>query len=100
MELRQLRYFVTVAHELNFTRAAGRLHVAQPALSRQIKQLENELGHVLFDRDKRTVQLTPRGNAFLTEAKAILGQAALTLANARAGTTRKLNVGYVWGLFH
>ena len=72
MEFRQLRYFVTVARELNFTRAAEKLRVAQPALSRQVRQLEEELGVRLFERTKRRVELTPSGAAFLTEAEAIL----------------------------
>jgi len=100
MELRQLRYFTTVAHELNFTRAAAKLHVAQPALSRQIKQLEQELGIALFERNKRKVSLTGPGEAFLGEARAILEQADQALAHARSGKSKVLNVGYVWGLFH
>src|SRR5262245_60632104 len=100
MELRQLRYFATVARELNFTRAAEKLRVAQPALSRQIKQLEEELGVTLFERDKRKVRLTPHGESFLTEAQSILSQADLALAHARSGKSEILNVGYVWGLFH
>jgi DNA-binding transcriptional LysR family regulator len=100
MELRQLRYFVTVAHELNFTRAAARLHVAQPALSRQVTQLEDELGGPLLERDKRSVRLTARGESFLREAEGILEHAEAALANARSGAQRKLNIGYVWGLFH
>jgi DNA-binding transcriptional LysR family regulator len=100
VELRQLRYFAMVASELNFTRAAARLHIAQPALSRQIKQLEDELGSRLLERDKRSVRLTAAGSSFLLEARALLDQAEQALANARAGANRKLNVGYVWGLFH
>jgi len=100
VELRQLRYFATVASELNFTRAAAKLHIAQPALSRQIKQLEEELGSRLLERDKRSVRLTPGGSSFLLEARALLEQADQALTNARAGANRKLNVGYVWGLFH
>src|SRR5262245_30837974 len=100
VELRQLRYFAMVASELNFTRAAVRLHIAQPALSRQIKQLEDELGSRLLERDKRSVRLTTAGSSFLLEARALLEQADQALTNARAGANRKLNVGYVWGLFH
>ena len=100
VELRQLRYFAMVASELNFTRAAARLHIAQPALSRQIKQLEEELGSRLLERDKRSVRLTAAGSSFLLEARALLEQADQALTNARAGANRKLNVGYVWGLFH
>ncbi len=100
VELRQLRYFAMVARELNFTRAAGRLRVAQPALSRQIKQLEDELGLRLLERDKRSVRLTPAGASFLLEARALVEQADKALMNAREGASRKFNVGYVWGLFH
>ncbi|WP_067570555.1 LysR family transcriptional regulator [Nocardia acidivorans] len=72
MELRQLRYFVTVVEEANFTRAAARLHLAQPGLSAQIRQLERELGQQLLDRSTRTVSLTPVGAAVLPHARAAL----------------------------
>ncbi|MEU6830639.1 LysR family transcriptional regulator [Nocardia beijingensis] len=75
MELRQLRYFVTVAEEASFTRAAARLHLAQPGLSAQIRQLERELGHPLLDRGGRTVTLTEVGAAVLPHAKAALAAA-------------------------
>ncbi|WP_454199009.1 LysR family transcriptional regulator [Nocardia sp. Marseille-Q1738] len=75
MELRQLRYFVTVAHEGSFTRAAARLHLAQPGLSAQIRQLERELGQPLFDRGGRTVTLTEVGAAVLEHAEAALATA-------------------------
>jgi DNA-binding transcriptional LysR family regulator len=100
MELRQLRYFATVARELNFTRAAARLHVAQPALSRQIKQLEEELGVPLLVRDNRKVSLTARGESFLGEAESILQQSERAMQKARTGELRSVNVAYVWGLFH
>lgn len=74
MELRQLRYFVTVAEEANFTRAAARLHLAQPGLSAQIRQLERELGQPLLDRTSRSVTLTPVGEAVLPMARAALEQ--------------------------
>ncbi|MGW4120554.1 LysR family transcriptional regulator [Nocardia sp. NPDC004711] len=74
MELRQLRYFVTVAEEANFTRAAARLHLAQPGLSAQIRQLERELGQPLLDRSSRSVTLTPAGAAVLPLARAALDQ--------------------------
>ncbi|MEU2041792.1 LysR family transcriptional regulator [Nocardia niwae] len=72
MELRQLRYFVTVAQEASFTRAAARLHLAQPGLSAQIRQLERELGHPLLDRGGRTVTVTEVGAAVLPQARAAL----------------------------
>ena len=74
MELRHLRYFVAVAEEGGFVRAARRLHVAQPALSRQIRDLERDVGAELVDRDPRSSRLTPAGEAVLHEAKAILGE--------------------------
>jgi DNA-binding transcriptional LysR family regulator len=100
MELRQLRYFATVARELNFTRAAARLHVAQPALSRQVKQLEEELGVPLLVRNKRSVQLTRQGESFLSEVEQILQQSERAMRRARANGADALNIGYVWGLFH
>src|SRR5919198_977290 len=78
MEMRQLEYVVAVAEEGTFTRAAARVHVAQPAISQQIAQLERELGERLFDRAERRVRLTPAGEAFLPHARA-------TLAAVRAG---------------
>ena len=72
MELRQLEYLVAVAEHANFTRAAERLHVAQPAVSAQIQKLERELGQPLLDRSKRTVRLTAAGEAVLPYAKAAL----------------------------
>jgi DNA-binding transcriptional LysR family regulator len=101
MELRHLRYFSTVASELNFTRAAAKLRVAQPALSRQIRQLEDELGVALLTRTSRGVQLTDPGRAFLAEARELLRQSERAMRAARqteAGLV--LNVGYIWGLFH
>ena len=72
MELRHLRYFVAVAHERNFTRAAERLHIAQPPLSRQIQQLEDELGLQLFERESRPLKTTEAGRLFLEQAIQIL----------------------------
>jgi DNA-binding transcriptional LysR family regulator len=72
MELRQLEYFVAVVEEANFTRAADRLHVTQPGVSAQIRQLERELGHTLLDRSTRTVRPTQAGGAVLPHARAAL----------------------------
>ena len=76
MELRQLEYFVAVAAEANFTRAAERVHVAQPAVSAQIQRLERELGQPLLDRSRRVVRLTAAGEAVLPYARAALGAVA------------------------
>ena len=75
MELRHLRYFVAVAQELNFTRAAEKLHTSQPSLSSQIRDLEQCVGVALLERDKRKVTLTSAGEGFLADALAILEQA-------------------------
>src|SRR5438270_8481792 len=72
MELRQLEYFVAVAEERNFTRAAERVHVAQPGVSAQIRRLERELGQELLDRSGRAVRLTEVGSAVLPYARAAL----------------------------
>src|SRR5437764_15096874 len=82
MELRHLRYCVAVAHEGHVTRAADKLHIAQPPLSQQIKALETEIGAPLFVRHPRGVALTDAGRSFLTDAEAIL--AAVDQAAQRA----------------
>ena len=83
MELRHLRYFVAVAEEGSFLRAAGRLRVAQPALSKQIRDLEREVGVTLFHRLPRGIRLTPAGEAFLVEARGTLTAAGRAVTSAR-----------------
>ena len=81
MDVEQLRAFLAVAEELHFGRAAARLHVAQPPLSRTIKQLEKHLGATLFDRNTRSVKLTASGQALIDPARAVL-EAMRTAENA------------------
>jgi DNA-binding transcriptional LysR family regulator len=98
MELRHLRYFVAVAEALNFTKAATRLHVAQPALSRQVSDLEEELGVDLLKRTSHGVLLTEEGKLFLAEARGLLKGADESIAKVRAlarGEFGELQVGYV-----
>src|SRR5262245_52182100 len=98
MELRHLRYFVAVAEELHFGRAAARLHIVQPALSRQIRALEQEMTLRVFERDRRRVALTAGGAAFLGEARAILAavdHAVETARRADRGESGILRIGYI-----
>ena len=98
MELRHLRYFVAVAEELNFSRAAQRLHIAQPALSNQIKALETELQVQLLERTRRVVRLTEAGKTLLADARPLLADAQTAILHAQGaqkGETGTLHIGYV-----
>src|ERR1700745_503756 len=98
MELRHLLYFVAVGEEQHYGRAARRLRVAQPALSRQIQDLEQEIGLTLFDRLPRVVTLSAAGKVFLEDARRILQQvneAALRARRVAAGQSGMLRVGFV-----
>lgn len=103
MELRHLNYFLAVAEELNFTRAAARLHIAQPPLSVQIRQLEEEIGAPLLSRTSRRVVLTEAGEAFLEDARRIVGMAERAVARAHEiGTGRRgsLRLGSVYSAIY
>jgi DNA-binding transcriptional LysR family regulator len=97
-ELRQLRYFVAVAEERNFTRAAARLHIAQQSLSQQIRTLETQLGATLFERSTHGVELTEVGAVLLREARPLLGQAERVVEDVRRaarGEPGELRVGFL-----
>jgi DNA-binding transcriptional LysR family regulator len=96
MELRHLRCFVAVAEDLNFRRAAQRLHVAQPALSRTIQHLEEEAGVTLLERSRRSVELTSAGRSLLNDARRLLAEASAAVTRARqcvTGVRATLRVG-------
>ncbi len=95
MELRQLRYFVAVAETGNISRAAQKIFLTQPALSRQIKALEGEVGQCLLERKANSIHLTPAGEAMLHEARAILQQADQAIERVRATSAGgRLRIGY------
>lgn len=101
MELRHVRYFIAVAEYLNFSKAAVQLHIAQPPLSRQIRQLEEDLGVELFVRNKRHVELTKAGHVFLTEARKLVvqaGHATEAARHAQKGESGLVKVGIASGL--
>lgn len=94
LDLRLVDYFVTVAEELHFGRAAERLHIAQPSLSQQIRRLEQQLGVTLLDRNSRNVRLTRAGEAFLREGRRALAQAQRAISATRAAGAEMLTVGF------
>jgi DNA-binding transcriptional LysR family regulator len=97
MDLRHLRYFIAVAEELHFTKAAERLHMAQPPLSRQIRELEEELGVALFNRTRRHIELSDAGKVFLEKARQVLlaaDSAIVEAQRAQRGEIGKLAVGF------
>lgn len=97
MELRHLRYFIAAAEEENVSRAALKLHVSQPGISRQIRDLEDEIGFQLFERSAKSLKLTEAGKIFLAEAKAVLQRADDAVKKAKAvaeNTSGELHVGY------
>lgn len=99
MELRHLKYFIAVAEELHFTRAAERLHIGQPPLSHAIQMLEADVGAQLFERSKRWVRLTEAGKLFLQDARHILAlseQASENARRAQRGETGELRIGFTF----
>ncbi|OIJ68947.1 LysR family transcriptional regulator [Streptomyces mangrovisoli] len=99
LDLRLVRYFIVVAEQLHFGRAADALHLAQPSLSRQIRRLETLIGARLLDRTPRGTRLTPAGEAFLPEARALLEAAARAAARAQgAARPSRLTLGYTTGI--
>jgi DNA-binding transcriptional LysR family regulator len=102
MELRHLRYFVAIGEALSFTKAAEKLHLAQPSLTRQIKDLEEEIGVRLLNRTKRQVSLTDEGRSFLSDAKRVLAHSTDIVDSVQRLSRHEvaaLNIGYVANLF-
>ena len=98
MDLRHIRYFQAVAEELSFSRAADRLRIAQPALSRAVQELESDFGTILLDRNRRTVRLTPAGSVLLREAGILLERwedAMRRVRRTAAGEEGELRLGYI-----
>src|SRR5512142_146219 len=98
MELRHLRYFVAVAEDLSFTKAAAKLHLAQPSLTRQIRNLEEEIGVRLFNRSQSHVSLTEEGRAFLVDARRVLvlvAESVRAVQRLSRGESGQLNIGYM-----
>jgi DNA-binding transcriptional LysR family regulator len=103
MELRHLRYFVAVGEALSFTRAGEKLHLTQPSLTRQVKDLEDELGVRLLERTKQRVSLTAEGRFFLTDAKRVIAlttEIVKSVQRLSRQETPPLNLGYVADLFY
>src|ERR1700730_16491430 len=103
MELRHLRYFVAVAEALSFTKAAENLHLAQPSLTRQIKDLESEIEVRLIDRSGRRIALTQEGESFLLDARRLLSECAQsvqTVQRLSRDQSGQLNIGYVANIYH
>ncbi|MGO4330226.1 LysR family transcriptional regulator [Cupriavidus sp. 2TAF22] len=98
MELRHFRYFIAVAQDLHFTRAAARLGISTPTLTRQIQEMESALGIRLLERNQRSVALTPAGEVLLVEARAVVAQfesAQLHAQREARGETGEIHIGYV-----
>jgi DNA-binding transcriptional LysR family regulator len=103
MDLRHLRYFVAVAEALSFTKGAEKLHLAQPSLTRQIRDLEDEIGVLLLDRTKQKVSLTDEGRSFLLDAKRVLSLAEEIVESVQHLSRHEitaLNIGYMANLFY
>jgi DNA-binding transcriptional LysR family regulator len=103
MELRHLRYFVAVAEALSFTKAAERLHLAQPSLTRQIKDLEAEISVPLFDRASKRISLTQEGESFLVDVRRLLAECTQSVQSVQRlsrGEASQLNIGYVANVYH